>query len=591
MSPDLTDGRRYCGRNHHDPGPGARISAAPHRIGLPGRFTAAVLAALVLPSALAAQTVPPASQTTPRSIAPRQVPAAPGNIATAVPKDAAVNIPPEADAYTYLSGKIILDGGLPERAAGDQALIAEYEGRQIRAGDLYRLAARLQAAYRVSGQPFIRVEVPPQRLEDGQPARLILIEGFIEALRLDGVPERLRELVRGRLAPLVGKHKVDAGELERRLLLLSEVPGVQLQSALGEGTTTGGIVLVVEAMQDRVGAQLSIDNSLGGILGPNGAVSVFHNGTPWAAGASLFLFSSFDPTYRVPFGGAAPRRVFGAGTTTPLGRGGVQATLQWTGSITQPPREIILRSDFTRVSAGLSAPLTRTRSRTSSIRLDLNYQNETQSVPQFGGIELFEDRYLVAQPGIDGSVRSGDFFVTYQSAAAVGRRLGEGISSRSIATETYALVRSNVSVLYRDSSSGMVLKLFVAAQAVVAGGIPTAELIAFDGPAGLPAFNAGSATSDNGIVSRFSIAQPTPLFADKMLLTPSLILSLAKGWDETGSPFALRTAAAIGLGLRLEPVRSLGPFRPSLSAECAIRSTVPSIVNGTRCILSLGAAL
>jgi len=132
---------------------------------------------------------------------------------------------------------------------------------------MFAAANAIERAYAARGYVLVRVAAPPQKLQNGGTLRLVVIDGFVESVDVNGVPEKQRALVTARMASLIGKRHVTLSEIERRLILASDVPGMTLSSTIARGATPGGTRLVLEATESGVIGSLGIDNRLPRSLG------------------------------------------------------------------------------------------------------------------------------------------------------------------------------------------------------------------------------------------------------------------------------------------------------------------------------------
>ena len=129
------------------------------------------------------------------------------------------------------------------------ALVADAEGKDLTLGDLRDLADRITRHYRSQGYLLARAYVPAQDVTNGD-IDIAVIEG-----RLGKVEVNNTAAVGGAaLAPL---EQLRAGEstqqrdLERNLLLLSDIPGVEVKSTLKPGATVGATDLLVDVAPGR----------------------------------------------------------------------------------------------------------------------------------------------------------------------------------------------------------------------------------------------------------------------------------------------------------------------------------------------------
>lgn len=128
-------------------------------------------------------------------------------------------------------------------------------------------ADALEARYAREGHVLVRVVVPAQSLEDGATLKLAIVTGFIERVDASHVPSRVRSRVEQLLAPLAGASDLTMRDIERRLLLAGDTPGIALRSTLSAGGAPGATVLIVEATHHPISGFVSFDNRLPNSLG------------------------------------------------------------------------------------------------------------------------------------------------------------------------------------------------------------------------------------------------------------------------------------------------------------------------------------
>ena len=311
--------------------------------------------------------------------------------------------------FVTLTG-VVIEGGRPELAEEEAAARAALTGR-VSVADIFSKARDLEAAYNNAGYILVRVVVPAQTLKDGATLRLTVVEGFIERVDTANVPERIRKRVERMIAPLVGRPDVTIKEIERRLVLVSDTPGLTLKTALATGEQPGGTVLVINAELDVVVPFIGFDNTLPAALG----TWVVHSGVDFnsllGAGESIYfrgsthpetndvagMFGSFDDDPRF--------RSLTAGFITPVGIKG--HTLNLEGVVTQttpaPIGFLQTSSIFEKFSARWSYPFVRSRKMTLKSTFTFDAANEMQNAI-IGGIKLplFQDRLRVFRAALDG---------------------------------------------------------------------------------------------------------------------------------------------------------------------------------------------
>src|ERR1700737_2786236 len=188
-------------------------------------FGFGLAAFVLLPAASFAQT---ASQITPPSFRPnleRQGGfALPGTPGLATPLGA-------EKLFVRLSG-VSIKGGLPQLAAATAELEARLTGRKVSGADVFAAARDLEAAYAKAGYVLVRGVLPPQHLVDGARLQLGVVDGFIGRTETKDQPERVPARIVTLVGPLTGRRGLTQTEIERRVLLAGDTPGLILRSTL-----------------------------------------------------------------------------------------------------------------------------------------------------------------------------------------------------------------------------------------------------------------------------------------------------------------------------------------------------------------------
>ena len=128
-------------------------------------------------------------------------------------------------------------------------------------------AAALEQHYRERGYFLTRVFVPPQRLEGGA-LTVRVVEGYLDSIDVQGLDAASQRAVHAILAPLLEKKPIDLASVERRLLILNDLPGIAAAGVLKQGGQIGASTLVVSLSQPRNGYQASVSNTNSRLLGP-----------------------------------------------------------------------------------------------------------------------------------------------------------------------------------------------------------------------------------------------------------------------------------------------------------------------------------
>jgi hemolysin activation/secretion protein len=140
------------------------------------------------------------------------------------------------------------------------ALVASGEEQSLSLGQLQALADRITQLYRQRGYPLARAYVPAQDVRDGA-VTLAVLEARYGKITLNNTSTTSDRPLGATLAPLANGTPVGQGTLDRTLLLLSDIPGVIVNSTLRPGATTGTSDLQVDATAaPRYSGLLALDD-------------------------------------------------------------------------------------------------------------------------------------------------------------------------------------------------------------------------------------------------------------------------------------------------------------------------------------------
>lgn len=444
-----------------------------------------------------------------------------------------------------LEGVRSLDGAELLRVSGFVA------GRSYSIGELRELAERVTAHYRSLGYFLAQTYLPAQDVTEGV-VRLQVVEGQYGTVRLQN-DSRLRDASAWRiLDDLKSSNAVTDEDLERRLLLLSDLPGVQARSVLTRGATPGTTDLVVELRPlAAVSGSVDADNEGNRYTGTN------------RLGASLSLNGLAG------LGDLATVRWLGAGDGLSYGRASYQ--LSWGGLTTGVAYASLryqLGAEFASTQANgsaeigsvfLSYPLL--RARLANLSVQLAYDDKRFS-DAFG--TLLESRKSVRETGLtlrgdardSLGARSSQYSLTWtqgtldlqdpmalQADAASARAQG-GFDKLVFAWSGQQAVTASTNLLLSVTGQW------------ASRNLDASEKFTLGGAQGVRAYPAGEASGDEGLLmtleSRTALAQLGAALGGKLQLLAFLDLGHVtvnkQPWD-AGKSAATRTLGGAGLGL------------------------------------------
>jgi hemolysin activation/secretion protein len=161
------------------------------------------------------------------------------------------------------------------------ALLKDFTGKELALSDLQRAADRVTRHYRDRGYFVARAYIPAQDIKEGI-VEIVVLEGKVDrinvrpsgTIRLDGkiVERTLR-------SALPEEAAIREAELERGLLILGDLPGVDVRSTLAPGAAVGTSALTAEVSEgppvsgnvefDNYGNKFSGRNRIGGTVSLN----------------------------------------------------------------------------------------------------------------------------------------------------------------------------------------------------------------------------------------------------------------------------------------------------------------------------------
>jgi len=155
-----------------------------------------------------------------------------------------------------------IEGEFEEFVAIRRELAAPLIGKRVTVAQVFDFATKLQEAYVQAGYLLVRVVVVPQELAEAARVKIRVIDGFIERIDVTALPGAVQNRIAAVLAPLFQKRHLTQNELERRLLLAADTPGLELRSTFAPGQEIGGSVLILTGLHRPVSVSAYIDNAM-----------------------------------------------------------------------------------------------------------------------------------------------------------------------------------------------------------------------------------------------------------------------------------------------------------------------------------------
>jgi hemolysin activation/secretion protein len=517
--------------------------------------------------AVVACPLPALSQVAPSRVTPETLrPPAPSAPDVPPPSGGApLQAPAGAERLSFIVGRVAIKGTFPELENETRALVRTVEGHRVTVAQVYEFASALEQAYARAGYILVRVTIPPQKLNDRGALRIVIVDGFVEKVQVDSVPDRVRALVSARMASLIGRRHIKLDEIERRLLTAGDVPGLRLKSTLARGKAIGGALLVLEGTHRLVTATATIDNRLPSSLGT------------WSYGTSVALNSAFgfgeqfyasaqssgDPALILD--STSPLRVLGAGAVLPLGTDGWILNPEYTNSRSQTlpvSGGLVSIGQFERFALRTSYPLIRTRTNVLSLSAAFEFIQQTVVLPLFS-TDLNKDRYGVLRIGAAYETGLPWWGAALQTSATFSQGTGGRDNADALASGI-PLSRQGAGPFFSKATfdarvtqplpNEFRMDFIGRAQTSFGNPLLVSEQFSLDGPQAVSAYPSGTLNVDEGGTLRVELSRSfVPIgTAVPVILSPYSFGSFGEGRlvEPTILELAVVRGGAVGAGVR-----------------------------------------
>jgi hemolysin activation/secretion protein len=224
---------------------------------LPGMVTAAPAAPAPVTPVLPANTPTPGQVQSTLPTAPA-APQLKGVPAVTTPSTGQAEIAPGGPTVTAQHFEITGDSVFPDAVL--QAQIASYLGRPLTLAELYKAADTITKYYQDHGYGIARATVPEQEFS-ADTVKLEVLEGRLGKVSVEGSTRTRTAVIEKRAADFKSGQVYTDAAMDRSVLLVNDLPGVQAQATLEPGTDFGTADLVYKAQDEpEVSGQLSVDD-------------------------------------------------------------------------------------------------------------------------------------------------------------------------------------------------------------------------------------------------------------------------------------------------------------------------------------------
>ncbi|SDC58061.1 Hemolysin activation/secretion protein [Sphingomonas sp. YR710] len=302
-------------------------------------------------------------------------------------------VPRAVDEVEFSVRSIRIVGATHFSDATLKAFFTRLEGRTIVLDDLRQAAQKLEDLYRAKGFFLTRVFISPQQVKNGV-LEVRVLEGFIGAAFVEAPNQPSRNHVEKFLKPVIGQRPAQFRDLEDRLLLINDTPGLSANSVLRQGADPGSSEILVTAAKLPNAYRASFGNTGSETLGP----------TSYGVGATLnqpfARPGALDIDLSAAGGKLTELRSASLRYATPVGHRGAVLTLGGLLAHARPGGAVStldIRSRVISINSRLRVPLL--RSRANSVYLDTDVTLNRSKTDALGQ-PLIDDRTTVAQAGL-----------------------------------------------------------------------------------------------------------------------------------------------------------------------------------------------
>ena len=320
----------------------------------------------------------------------------------------------ELEEIKFVFNGITVEGSTVYKDKDFLTYYEKYLGQEVSLATIYQIAADLTVKYRNDGYIVTKATIPAQRIRNGV-VRIVVVEGFIDEVEIEGIVEKFSERLKVYGEKIVNSRPLHAKILERYLLLINDLPGVNAQAVLTPSELTPGAAkLTLVTRHKTVEGYASLDNRGSRSSGP---VQAHINAN---LNSILGLYEQFGLSL-VTTSPTSELIYFSGHHQHPLGHEGTTITLFGSLSKTEPGDNLDpldIEGDSFTVSLSLLHPFIRSRGKNLSGRFGFDRRESKTDIFE----ELISrDRLSVFNLGI-----SYDFIDRYQGVSFVDLEFSQG---------------------------------------------------------------------------------------------------------------------------------------------------------------------
>lgn len=193
-----------------------------------------------------------------------------------------------------------------------QAVIAQWSGKSLSFGDLIEAVEAVEAHYKANGYFLAQGNLPPQKIRDGV-IEILMSEGLLAEVRLEGESRVNPDILHSHLDRLTRGAPLQLPQLERQILLINELAGLQASLDLQAGEKPGSTDVVLALKPDDVlSGKLELNNHGSPATGEKRLSLTLNGSSPFGIGERINfnamtsdqgLLDSYNLRGELPVGG------------------------------------------------------------------------------------------------------------------------------------------------------------------------------------------------------------------------------------------------------------------------------------------------
>ncbi len=476
-------------------------------------------------------------------------------------------VPEGAADIRFVLKEMQIEGGFSELEMTIEETYKDSIGKEITIVDLFNIAQKIEQVYHEAGYFLVQVLVPVQVIDNGI-AKIVIISGYVSSLDVSSVSERYQKIVLSILNEVVNNKNISRQLLERKLLLVNKLAGLDVEATLAPGTESGSTTLILEGKDRLISGQLSFDNHSSRTIGHESGILYASANSVLHRGESVYAAVGGHPSIK-DITSHQPIQILGlAGINIPVGDDGLLLNFEASISENHPRGNITTleaRGRMKRWQAGLSYPLILNRQHQLSFDLNFDYVDEVFQTDSTGSrTTLTHDSLRTFRIGLNdyqNNVLGGQMYVTARLSQGID---GFGARDENAAGATLSRTGGEPDFTKLDSyflydhslPLNMYASLTAKGQISLSGSLLVPEQFSIGGADFGSGQDTGAVIGDEGFAVRSEFSRPIPISNETILfgLRPYVFIDYGRVYrrSPTAAEDKNTTVANTGLGLYLD---------------------------------------